>query len=342
MKIVVASLGLALVLGACRRESPPQPLTPDLDDAAVRAKSRALLEAYDRLDDKTFEAQLARPFVLFEARRIFDREALSKRMARLRERHARPPTRTWREENVHLGAGAAVYIVDSIEHFSADGDAHPAHDYDGWNTLVWAKEGNEWKLASWQIANGGVAADREEWNETYRTAPTFNVKPNQLLVDTVKGKPPGAALDLMTGQGRNAVFLASQGWKTTGVDISDEGLRIAQASAASQKVKLETVNADVETWDIGKDRWDLIAMIYAGDDPQQIERAKLGLKSGGLFVLETFHKEGEKAPGVGGFVAGQLAARFKDGFAIVRDEVVEDVADWGNKTKLVRFVAQKQ
>ncbi len=78
MRIGVAGLGLTLLLVGCRGEqhSTP-PLTdaatmPDLDEAAVLAKSHALLEAYDRADQKTFEAQTGRSFMLFEARRIFD------------------------------------------------------------------------------------------------------------------------------------------------------------------------------------------------------------------------------------------------------------------------------
>lgn len=157
------------------------------------------------------------------------------------------------------------------------------------------KEGAAWKLASWQIANGGLAAEREEWNGKYRERPTFDVKPNRLLVDTLKDRGPGTALDLMMGQGRNALYLASKGWTTTGVDLSDEGVLLAREAASKQKLK-----------------------------------------------LETFSAEGERAPGTGGAAKGEIAAHFRVGFHILRDQTVEDVADWGTKTKLVRFVAQKK
>ncbi len=314
----------------------------ELDDPTVKARSRAVLEAYDRNDEAAFAPQLARSFVLFEARRVFDRDFVTRRMSKRRERRERSPSRSYADENVHLGPTSAVYIVDSSEHFPANGEGHPEHDYDGWNTLVWVKEGAEWRLASWQIANGGLAADREEWNGTYRERPNFDTKPNRLLVDTLVDRGPGRALDLMMGQGRNAVYLASKGWTTTGVDLSDEGVRIAREAAAKQKLKLEAVVADVTKWDIGTARWDLITMIYAGTDGALIERAKVGLKPGGVFVLETFSAEGERAPGVGGAAKGELAARFREGFHVLKDEVVEDEADWGTKTKLVRFVAQKK
>lgn len=44
----------------------------------------------------------------------------------------------------------------------ANGEGHPEHDYDGWNTLVGVKEGAAWKLASWQIANETVE-DVADW-----------------------------------------------------------------------------------------------------------------------------------------------------------------------------------
>ena len=301
-----------------------------------------MLEAYDLNDEAGFAPQLARSFVLFESRRIYDSDFLTRRMSKRRERHETGPSRSYVDENVHLGPSSAVYIVDSSEHFAANGEGHPEHDYDGWNTLVWVKEGAAWKLASWQIANGGLAAEREEWNGTYRERPTFDVKPNRLLVDTLKDRGPGTALDLMMGQGRNALYLASKGWTTTGVDLSDEGVRLAREAASKQKLKLEAIVADVDHWDVGQARWDLVTMIYAGTDGVLIERAKAGLRPGGLFVLEAFSAEGERAPGTGGAAKGEIAAHFRVGFHILRDETVEDVADWGTKTKLVRFVAQKK
>lgn len=99
------------------------------------------------------------------------------------------------------------------------------------------------------------------------------------------------------------------------------------------------------TWsdDYGVAKWDLVTMIYEGTNPARIEKVKPALKKGGLFVLEYFHVDSDIAKtGAGGAKDGELAAEFKDGFKILRDESVEDVADWSlRKTKLVRFVAQK-
>ncbi len=53
----------------------------------------------------------------------------------------------------------------------------------------------------------------------------FRYEPNAFLVQTAKRLKPGKALDIAMGQGRNAVFLATQGWDVTGYDLADEGRR---------------------------------------------------------------------------------------------------------------------
>jgi SAM-dependent methyltransferase len=260
------------------------------------------------------------------------------------EAHSPRRTRRWVEEHVYLGQSSVVFIGRSVEQSPGDGGGE-AVARDGWSTVVWVPEGGGWKVAHYQWQRGGVDVQRDAWNTTFRTGSGFNHKPNQLLVDAVKGRKPGLALDVASGQGRNAVYLATLGWTVTAVDISDEGLKITNESAAASRVKVETIQADADTWDVGKDRWDLVAMIYAGDDLDMVQRAKAGLKRGGLFVTEYFasDSEGSKVTGIGGWNHDALVAQFKDGFKILRDDVVVDVADYGgSKDKLVRFVAEKQ
>ena len=244
-----------------------------------------------------------------------------------------------------MAENVAIFVGLATEHTPAF-EANEAHDQEGWNTVVWAREGGRWVVAQWQWQQqrAGVDPEKNRWNRIYRSGSGFHKKPNQLLVDTIKGKKPGAAIDIAMGQGRNALYLAAQGWKTTGVDISDEGINQAKAEAAAQKLTLDAVLADIDTYDFGTAKWDLVTMIYAGSDARLVARIKPSLKKGGLFISEFFHAESEVAkPGLRGWATGELAALFKDGFQILRDDVVDDHADWGGqrKTKLVRFVAQK-
>lgn len=179
-------------------------------------------------------------------------------------------------------------------------------------------------------ACGAPPSARERWNTAYTHGAIFRPQPNDLLAVTVKEATPGRALDLMMGQGRNAVFLAQAGWKVTGVDVSDEALRLAEAAAKRAEVPLVAVRADVDSWDLGRERWDLVVMVYAGSDPALIDRAKAAVAPGGLFVFETF-----------GVEQGELARHFDRGFTVIRDDVVDADADWGPRAPVAHFVARR-
>ena len=57
----------------------------------------------------------------------------------------------------------------------------------------------------------------ERWNKILTAdKPRFNTKPNAFLVEMVRGRQPGKALDVGMGQGRNAIWLAQAGWDVTG------------------------------------------------------------------------------------------------------------------------------
>lgn len=120
------------------------------------------------------------------------------------------------------------------------------------------------RIAFWSWRLAGTGAKRASWNEIFRNDTGFSKEPNQLLVDTVAKVAPGAALDIAMGQGRNALYLASRGWKVTGVDLSDEGVRAAREAAAARHLQLHAINADLETYDLGVAKWELVTMIYAG------------------------------------------------------------------------------
>jgi len=63
---------------------------------------------------------------------------------------------------------------------------------------------------------------RERWNRRWAGEERVHAgtAPSRFLVAEVANLRPGAALDLACGAGRNAVWLAEQGWRVTGVDFS--------------------------------------------------------------------------------------------------------------------------
>src|SRR5204862_2066070 len=100
------------------------------------------------------------------------------------------------------------------------------------------------------------------WNDLYSKREGKEHQFNKFLAQTVKGKKPGTALDIGMGQGRNSLFLAALGWDVTGFDISEVGVKQAQAEAQKRGLKLNAVVGDVDKFDYGKERWDLVLGMY--------------------------------------------------------------------------------
>jgi SAM-dependent methyltransferase len=314
----------------------PKPPTEE----EIKKLSYDLLGAWDRGDVAKMEELLAPEFLHFEAGHGLDRE---ENLKVLRNRRPGAPyiaTRAWEDERVRIHGDIAMFTGKATEREGGN-DKKGNYKYVGFYLLEWARHGDAWKARLWTWQRGGEDETRSHWNSVYREGVGFERKPNRLLVETIQGKRPGAALDLAMGQGRNALHLAAHGWKVTGVDISDEGLRLAREEAGKRKLALETINANIDTYDFGKNRWDLITMIYAGANVPWVEKVKPALRPGGLFIVEFFAREPDAARG--GFAPGQLAKLLADGFEILRDEVVEDEPDWAkDRAKLVRFVARKR
>jgi 2-polyprenyl-3-methyl-5-hydroxy-6-metoxy-1,4-benzoquinol methylase len=58
--------------------------------------------------------------------------------------------------------------------------------------------------------------DADAWDQRYAAAErVWSVEPNVWLAQVARDLPPGRALDLACGEGRNAVWLAERGWRVT-------------------------------------------------------------------------------------------------------------------------------
>jgi tellurite methyltransferase len=112
-------------------------------------------------------------------------------------------------------------------------------------------------------------------------------KPSSFLRRHVHLLPPGRALDLAAGEGRNAVFLAEHGFDVEAIDISNAALRKARALARSRGVKIQTRIANLDFYPIEQGRYDLIANFYFLDR-RLIPGIKQGAKKGGKVIFETY------------------------------------------------------
>ncbi len=105
--------------------------------------------------------------------------------------------------------------------------------------------------------------DSNHWNDRYATAEyVWKADPNIFLAAEAATLPPGRAVDLACGEGRNAVWLAEQGWTATGVDFSDVGLEKGRRLAADRGVDVTWICADATTWTPPADGYDLVAVCY--------------------------------------------------------------------------------
>ena len=131
------------------------------------------------------------------------------------------------------------------------------------------------------------------WDERYATDEfVYGRQPNDFLVSQVSALPLGKVLCLAEGEGRNAVWLARQGYQVTAVDASAVGLEKARQMAAEHEVEVEIIQADLGDFDIASESWDAVVSIFchlpAVLRRQVHARVANGLRSGGVLLLEAY------------------------------------------------------
>lgn len=186
--------------------------------------------------------------------------------------------------------------------------------------------------------------DRDFWNAKFNDPNTrFRHGPSPLLVTAISGRQPGRALDLGMGEGRNTIFLAQQGWDATGVDLSDVAVRQARKRAAELHVTISAIVDSADHYDLGTNKWDLIALFYMhawyhSVKPASSNRLISALKPGGLLVVEGF-----AGPQSFMFQPNELLHDFAD-LRVLRYEDTDDEAEWapGHRSHIIRFVAEKR
>jgi len=132
-----------------------------------------------------------------------------------------------------------------------------------------------------------------QWDQRYSVADyVYGTRPNDFLVSVWRRLPAGRVLCLAEGEGRNAVFLAEQGFEVVAVDSSAVGLAKLQRLAQSRGVKVETVCADLADFPLTPAWWSAVVSIFA-HLPRAVRaplhrRVVEGLQPGGMFVLEAY------------------------------------------------------
>ena len=109
--------------------------------------------------------------------------------------------------------------------------------------------------------------DAAMWDERYSKADlVWSAGPNAFVEQMCADLPPGRAVDLAAGEGRNALWLAERGWRAHAVDFSAVGLERARTIAAQRlgdnAERLTTEVADLSTWEPPEGGFDLVVVAY--------------------------------------------------------------------------------
>ncbi len=127
----------------------------------------------------------------------------------------------------------------------------------------------------------GVPHDAAHWDARFADpARPWPVEPSSTVTQAVSELPPGRALDLATGTGRHALWLAACGWQVTAVDFSAVG--VAQGQAKSRAV--EWVVADIAAWEPAG-QYDLVLVAYVQLGVPGLQRVASWLDPGGHLVV---------------------------------------------------------
>lgn len=179
--------------------------------------------------------------------------------------------------------------------------------------------------------------ERDKWNARYADRDyVWDVVPSCLLEGETRALSPGKALDLGCGEGRNTVWLASLGWRATGVDFSDVGLDKARALARRHGVRARWLLRDLVEYRPRPRHYDLVLMCYVQlpreDLAVVVEHAAAVVRPGGTF-LYIAHDLSNLAHGHGGpsdpavLCTPDVIVAMLPGFRIGRAEVVERAVD---------------
>ena len=180
--------------------------------------------------------------------------------------------------------------------------------------------------------------DQTRWDKYYNMEEfLYGTEPIPFLKDNISLLPKNKALDLAMGEGRNGVYLATQGFDVLGLDISPIGLNKAQQLAKHFNTTIQTRVVDLENYQLEKNSYDVIVCTYYLQR-DLFDQIKDSLKPGGMVLIETFNTDYLKYsrfPKKYLLKHNELLEIFKD-FKVIRYQIYDD-----GKEAFSSIIAQK-
>ena len=132
--------------------------------------------------------------------------------------------------------------------------------------------------------------DRERWDRRHAEVRATQ-EPSSFLEEIFQSDqgsiPRGKALDIATGTGRNAIFLAERGFEVVGIDISPIALAEAQRWAKEKSLVIAWQQADLEQTELSPGHYDLV-LNFNYLQRSLVPQIKQTLKPGGWVIFETY------------------------------------------------------
>jgi tellurite methyltransferase len=132
--------------------------------------------------------------------------------------------------------------------------------------------------------------DREKWDRQHAVRDNEQ-QPSGFLREIFEAGAwqigPGRALDIATGKGRNAIFLAAQGFAVGAIDISPVALAEARSRAEEKGLAISWQQADLEKIELPENSYDLIVN-FNYLQRTLVPQLKAALRVGGHVIFETY------------------------------------------------------
>lgn len=188
-----------------------------------------------------------------------------------------------------------------------------------------------------------MKAERLKWEARYQSGEySHDGPPSRLLRRWLPQLRRGRALDVATGLGRNALFLARAGFRVDAIDISPTGLREAARRARRARLRVRWIEADLDTYQFGKDQYDVVVNAFILKR-RLFPALRSAVRPGGVMIVETHLVEPQPDGGPTSRTHrlrhGELGRRFRDWDVL---EVEEGLFTEGGRSWLLgRIVARR-